>query len=364
MSNQPDIRDNVDILEDRIPRELLTILLKDHTTGNNILWATDIGHDEKSPIQISDIIGENGLVLRPRVRKSEEEKKLRTKKRAEVFTPSWVCNEQLNAADTLWFFGKTAPVSGSPFNKVSGKEWKPLSLASLRNTFKKTKRDWKQYVLEDRIEMCCGEGPYLTSRYDVVTEREIPVAERIGILDRKLRVVNAFVGTGTGVDKKEWLEWVIKAYQHTYGFEWQGDNLLLAREAMLFTFIDNLKEYNIAESLAKHEDKSKYGSVTDILELELDCLNIDDFEHIKTVCEIISWNLWQMDGLTGCPPYIVPSMELKKVIANINKERGSVLFNSDECEFEVPKDFCRIMDWDENKETTYAEVYATAVKVK
>ena len=94
------------------------------------------------------------------------------------------------------------------------------------------------------------------------------------------------------------------------------------------------------------------------------CVNIDDFEYIKTVCEIISWNIWQMDGLTGCPPYVTLTMELKKVISNINKERGSVLFNSDECEFEVPKDFCRIMDWDENKETTYAEVYAAAVKVK
>ena len=57
-------------------------------------------------------------------------------------------------------------------------------------------------------------------------------------------------------------------------------------------------------------------------------------------------------------------MELKKLIANINKERGSELFYSDECNFEVPKDFCRIMDWDENKETTYAEVYAAAVKAK
>ena len=86
-------RDRVDILEDHIPREFLETLLIDRTTGKNILWATDIGgHNEHDSIQIEDIVGENGLVLRPRVRKSDEEKRIRTKKRAEVFTPSWVCN--------------------------------------------------------------------------------------------------------------------------------------------------------------------------------------------------------------------------------------------------------------------------------
>ena len=362
MANSIILRDNVDILEDRIPRELLSILLKDHTTGKNILWATDIGHKEKSPIKLSDIIGENGLVLRPRVRKSEEEKKLRTKKRAEVFTPSWACNEQLNAVDTLWFYDKAIPASGSPFNKVSGQTWRTLSLASLRRVFEKTGKDWKQYVLEDKIEMCCGEGPYLVSRYDVVTEREIPVCDRIGILDRKLRVVNAFVGPGSGESKEVWTEWIINAFKHTYGFEWQGDNLLLTREAVLFTFIDNLKEYNLTDAIAKGEKQSKIKSKTSIWRLDLDCLNIDDFERIKTICEVISWNFWQMDGLTGCTPYVVPTMDLKKVVSSINRERDGKLF--DESRFKVPREFCKIMDWQENKVVTYAEVYADAIKSK
>ena len=170
---------SVDILEDRIPRELLEILLVDHTTGKNIIWATDIGgHKEHDSIQVKDIVGVNGLVLRPRVKKSEEEKKLRTKKRAEVFTPSWVCNEQLNAADNLWFFGSAEPGSGSPFNSPMGKRWRITDDNTLRKVFEDTGKCWQQYILEDKIEMCCGEGPYLTSRYDVVTEREIPVKER------------------------------------------------------------------------------------------------------------------------------------------------------------------------------------------
>ena len=56
---------------------------------------------------------------------------------------------------------------------------------------------------------------------------------RIGLLDRKLRVVSENTET-TG----EWLKAAQSAYQSIYGFEWQGDNLILAREALLYTFLD------------------------------------------------------------------------------------------------------------------------------
>ena len=353
---------SVDILEDWIPRELLEILLADHTTGKNILWATDIGgHDEHDSIEMKDIVGVNGLVLRPRVKKSDEEKKLRTKKRAEVFTTSWVCNEQLNAADTLWFFGSAAPGKGSPFNSPCGKRWKITTDDILRNTFAETGKNWEQYVLEDRIEMCCGEGPYLTSRYDVVTEREIPVRERIGILDRKLRVVNAFVGADSGAPKQEWTEWIIRAYQHTYGFEWQGDNLLLTREALLYTLLDHLKAYNLKKALDKQKKTLKKSQMAMLENLDFDGLNLKDYDCIKTVCHIVSWNIWQMDGLTGCPPYIEPTTEIKKLAKAINKPQTNALF-SNESTFEIPSEFCKLMDWDENKETTYVEVYASAIK--
>ena len=360
MSVEPIIRDYVDILEDRIPRELLTILLKDHTTEKNILWGTDIGHNEKSEILIDDIIGENGLALRPRVKKSEEEKRLRTKKRAEVFTPSWVCNEQLNAADMLWFYGKAQPVSGSPFNKVHGKNWKPTTLAALRKTFEKTGKDWKQYVLEDRIEMCCGEGPYLTSRYDVVSEMEIPVSERIGILDRKLRVVNAFMGYGSCQSKSDWVYWVKKAYQHTYGFEWQGDNLLLTREALLYTFVENLTEYNLLNAkLGKAKAISNKEALWDI---DFESLQQVDLEAINDIADIISWNCWQMDGLTGCTPYVSPTIDFKKLLTNLSKSYDNGIFGAEA--IDIPREFCRIMDWNDNKITTYAEVYAEAIKDK
>ena len=48
---------------------------------------------------------------------------------------------------------------------------------------------WERYVDSRRLEITCGEAPYLVSRYDAETGEVIPIRERIGLLDRKLRVV-------------------------------------------------------------------------------------------------------------------------------------------------------------------------------
>ena len=79
--------------------EVLDTLLRDHTTGKNIFWAT---HDYEalgseynyhSEILSHLITGEHGMVIRPRVLKSKTEQTDRAKDMAEVFTPSWVCND-------------------------------------------------------------------------------------------------------------------------------------------------------------------------------------------------------------------------------------------------------------------------------
>ncbi len=49
---------------------------------------------------------------------------------------------------------------------------------------------WQKYVDAQRLEISCGEAPYLVSRYDTVTGETIPISQRIGLLDRKLRVVS------------------------------------------------------------------------------------------------------------------------------------------------------------------------------
>ncbi|MDR2082095.1 MAG: hypothetical protein LBP35_00375 [Candidatus Ancillula trichonymphae] len=77
---------------------LLNSLLKGRTTGRSIIWATDnykhfgAGYKFKNQITAELITGENGGIIKPRVLKDQEGQKSRTKKHAEVFTPSWVCD--------------------------------------------------------------------------------------------------------------------------------------------------------------------------------------------------------------------------------------------------------------------------------
>ena len=117
------IGQKIDVKEDQIlelSQQLLSILLKDHSSNKNIIWATDnyeyLGdsYKKKNSINISLITGKNNMVIRPRVSKTKEEQQSRIRDNAEVFTPSWVCNEQNTLIDNQWFNGK------STFNKVNG----------------------------------------------------------------------------------------------------------------------------------------------------------------------------------------------------------------------------------------------------
>ena len=270
---------NVDIQENGIldlSPEVLEILLIDHTKNQhseisekNIIWATDMyeaEHGSKdysffAPIKPELITGENGNVIRPRVAKSIEEQKLRIKQKAEVFTPTWVCNAQNNLIDEQWFGRKNV------FNtENSDHTWTPNSE---KITFPEGKT-WKNYVSDVRLEITCGEAPYLVSRYDTTTGEPLVIENRIGLLDRKLRVVSENTQL-TG----EWLKYAYSALKSVYGYEWQGDSLLIARENALYTFIDYHKQKFGTEPLLK---------------------------SIKYATYIISWNLWQMDGLK----FVVP----------------------------------------------------------
>jgi hypothetical protein len=260
---------NIDIMENDILTkypDLLEILLLDHTTGQNIFWATDNyqeygeSYEFEKPILSKLITGENGNIIMPRVKKTKELQKSRSKERAEVFTPSWVCNCQNNLIDGAWFGRENV------FNTEIEKSWQTNEN---KITFPESKT-WQDYVQDARLEITCGEAPYLASRYDTTTGEFIEIQNRIGLLDRKLRVINENVD-----ESEKWLKMAQLAYQSTYGFEWQGDNLLLARETLLLTFIENYKFKFSREP----QDKS-----------------------IKTIAEIISWNLWQMDGLKGVIP--------------------------------------------------------------
>ena len=240
-------------------------LLKDHTTQQNIYWATDSYADYGenftffAPItldkitsyaskegkvitkeQYNELVKKNPEekdnyqeIIRPRAVKSKEEQTQRAKDKAEVFTPAWICNAQNNLIDEEWF-GRKEGLFNSP-DPENPQKW-------INNEEKiefPEGKTWKDYVADTRLEITCGEAPYLCNRYDAVTgEYNENVKYRIGMLDRKLRIVSE-----NTKDSKDWILWAKIALRATYGFEWQGDNLLLAREALFFTF----EEHYIAQ---------------------------------------------------------------------------------------------------------------------
>lgn len=268
----------IDISEDDIRQsspELLATLLKDHTMSNekktdqNIFWATSdyeqLGDGFRYFDQIlpENITGKYGSVVQPRTCKDSFIQVSRSRDKAEVFTPSWICNAQNNLIDNEWFGREEV------FNHEN--EDHSWTVNTERITFPEGKT-WRNYVRDTRLEITCGEAPYIVSRYDAVTGDPIPVEKRIGLLDRKLRVVSENTDT-TG----DWLKWAQIAYMNVYGYEWQGDNLLLARENLLMTFIDYYK--------------AKFG-------VHL----MPQMKSLLYIAYIISWNFWQMDGLKGVVP--------------------------------------------------------------
>jgi len=227
----------IDIKEFEIPREILEILLMDRTTGNNILWGTDqYGYDPKSSIQVEQII--SGDVIKPRVLKSLDDQKSRTDSKAEVYTPIEIIKKMNDSVD----------------DRFEGNN--------------------RAYIRRKVLEVTCGEAPYLVSRYDVSTGKMISLSERQGLLDRKMRRINE--GLKDLDDRYFWTEQMYEAIKSTYGYEWQGDSLLLARENILYDVID------------WYEDKFK-GEIP--------------FDMIKEIANVISYNIYQMDGVTMCIPY-------------------------------------------------------------
>ena len=317
-------KENADIKENdilNIDPIILSILLIDRTSNKNIIWATDnyknkgMGYGENQTIEINLITGKNGNIIKPRIEKNKKEQQVRAREKAEVFTPSWVCNVQNNLIDEAWFGYKDV------FNKQINYGWKTIH--------EKVKfppnRDWKEYIEDTRLEVSCGEAPYIVSRYDTVTGRIIPIKDRIGLLDRKLRIVTENTET-----REEWLEWVEKAYKNVYGYDWQGDNVLIARENLLFTLVDYYRN-------RFKED-------------------IDKATLIR-FAEIISWNIWQMDGLkcvipNSCKNQTIEQLSLfGKVVKGIKCpgcEKGNNLKHNGKQ--------CKIMDWKKNKKVKYVSL--------
>lgn len=271
----------IDISEESLAKEsadLLKILLKDRTTKKNIVWATHSyellgkGFAPSNRITPSRVTGAYANLIQPRSEKSKYEQKDRTKIRAEVFTPTWLVEKQNGYVE--------------------------LELGSL---------SLEEYVDLRWLEITCGEAPYMVTRYDTVTGEEIPLSERVGFVDRKLQRISREVS-----DEATFYELIKEAYRASYGYEYQGDSLLLARENLLTTFED----YYLA----------KTG-------------NQPTLEQKKEIATIISYNVFQMDGLKKSSPCLAKQ-----------KQSQQLSLFADELEVqEVEESKTQIKDWKKNK---------------
>jgi hypothetical protein len=305
--NQENHIKNIDIREDYLAKkdDLLEILLRDNTTAKNILWATDsytkMGEMfvPQAEIKTELVTGAYGSLIQPRAIKSKEEQLYRTRDKAEVFTPLFIVKQMNETCDTMQV----------------------------------TENNWQEYVALLKLEITCGEAPYIVSRYDPVSDSQelLPLPKRVGFLDVKMSVVSKYCDTF-----EDWLKWSKIAFQSSYGYEWQGDSLLIARENLLYTFIDY------------YQDKF---NETPSIELQ------------KEIAEIIVWNIFQMDGLK----YVIPmSCKIEKVII---KGEVTLFEKKDDYLVEKPCEGCekktarnhnglyvQIMDWVKGEPIRFVDI--------
>jgi hypothetical protein len=130
---------------------------------------------------------------------------------------------------------------------------------------------------------------------------------------------------------EEWLHFARLAFESIYGYEWQGDNLLIARENLLSSFIDYYVDF--------------FGTMPPM-------------DEVRYIAEIISWNIWQMDGLKGVIPCSCHPVKTKS-----QNLFGGDDIESNECPGCAKDDihshngkYCRIMDWQTNTTKRYIDL--------
>lgn len=285
---------------------LLSRLLADKATKGSILWATDayaeLGewYSPGNEIRPQRITGDNSDLIKTRARRAMEQRTERTRQHAEVFTPLWVVKKMNDFADVQWFGRKDGIYKYTDDGRIY---------------FSKQKH-WKLYVDAKRMEITCGEAPFLATRYDVETGEAIPVEDRIGLLDRKLRAVSE-----NARDIDEWKEWAFRAVQSVYGYELQGDNLLVARVNILCSV-----EEHMARRWKQKPEKA----------------------WLEKLCNVIAWNLWQMNGIEGCVPVPPTPTEEQLSLFPPLQEQANLFGETEHSEIS-----CRLFDWRADRSIRY-----------
>ena len=272
-------------IREKFPK-ILDILLLDRTRSTtrshqNIIWANSNyrskgkAYSQTSQIKSSLITGKMKDVIKSRAFKSKDIQKARTKQKAEVFTPTWVIKQQIDEVSTA------------------------------------QRDDLDSHIKIKWLEIACGEAPYITTRYDMKTGKFIEVSKRVGILDRKLKMVNEKIAGFLA-----WQNAVELAYKTIYCFGWNGDSLLLARENLLYTYIENY----VFKWQVYPDEKS-----------------------LEKIAVIISYNIFQMDGLK----YIIPLSEKKE---KIHSGQLSLFDDPEPTQWIIKKGIrVKVMNWEKNK---------------
>lgn len=115
----------------------------------------------------------------------------------------------------------------------------------------------------------------------------------------------------------------MRAFQSVYGYEFQGDNLLIARANLLLTFVDHYR--------------NRFG--TD-----------PDKKHLKQIANVIVWNLWQMDGLTETIPFRKPPEQ------KVEFDMLDMLTMLDEPNSQDVPAFVRLYDWRAKTSLSYSQL--------
>jgi len=288
--------------------DLLDTLLIDRTTKKNIIWATDsyLTHGDvfapKNHILPELVTGLYSKIIQPRASKSLDEQRFRTREKAEVFT-------SLKTIDQMNRLVDSAEAIKRP-----------------------DKSNWQDYILELKLEITCGEAPFIVSRYNPTahTGKLIQLENRVGFLDKKLRVVSRYCD-----EEALWLLWAKEAYKASYGYEWQGDNVLIARENLLYTLVDYYQDkFNQKPSLKIQQE----------------------------FAEIVSWNIFQMDGIKCVVP--MSCHHVNRIVFGEITLFGVLpdIVEKDECEGckfnRVSKHngkYAKIMDWKINKAVKFVD---------
>ena len=216
-----------------LDKQINEILLKEHTSGGKL----NVNPDE----------------VVPRYSKNVDVQTARTKEKAEVFTPVEIVKKMNDSVD-------------KDFNGSD-----------------------EDYIKRRVLEVTCGEGPFLTTRYDTSSGRHIEIVERVGLFDRKLQRIKTD-------DEKEWYRLAKLALKSTYGYEWQKDSLFLARMNVLLAVVESFT--------------TKFGK---------------DPTEVEKWAEIVSYNLFRMDGVSMCLPETeIPAKIMNWDTGNMERFDGKV----------------------------------------